>query len=89
MKISHTLALTLFLCSLSLGSQSHAQSEANTSSGGEYKPADRKASRQVKAVLNYLLNQRGKGFISGQTDLADAEWIKANKGKRWSHWQKR
>jgi mannan endo-1,4-beta-mannosidase len=81
MKISHTLVIILFLCGLSLVSQSHAQSEAKTSSRAEYKPADRKASRQVKAVLNYLLNQRGKGFISGQTDLADAEWIKANTGK--------
>jgi mannan endo-1,4-beta-mannosidase len=46
-----------------------------------YAPADPKATRPVRALLNYLNDQRGKGLISGQTDLPDAEWVKANTGK--------
>ena len=47
----------------------------------DYKPADPKATKQVRAVLNYLKQQQGKVLISGQTDLKDTDWIKSNTGK--------
>ncbi len=46
-----------------------------------YQPADPKATRQVRALLDFLKAQSGNGFISGQVDLGDAEWVKTNTGK--------
>lgn len=46
-----------------------------------YRSADRRASRQVHAMLDYLEHQRGKGLISGQVDLADAQWVQATTGR--------
>ncbi|CAN5573175.1 hypothetical protein BH11ARM1_BH11ARM1_01060 [soil metagenome] len=51
------------------------------SASGQYQPADPKASPQVRAMLNYLKQQSGKGFVSGQTDLKDTVWIRENTGK--------
>jgi len=46
-----------------------------------YRPADPKATKQVRAVLNFLKQQQGKVLISGQTDLKDARWIEENTGR--------
>jgi mannan endo-1,4-beta-mannosidase len=47
-----------------------------------YRPSDRRATREVREVLNYLKAQQGKGLVSGQTDFGDVKWIEANTGKR-------
>ncbi|MFZ4509245.1 MAG: glycosyl hydrolase [Fimbriimonas sp.] len=52
------------------------------SANADYRPADPKATREVRAVLNYLKSQQGKSLVSGQTDLKDAKWIEENTGKR-------
>ncbi len=46
-----------------------------------YAPADQAASKQVRAMLNYLKEQQGRTLVSGQTDYKDAVWIKENTGK--------
>lgn len=48
---------------------------------GSYKPADPRASKQVRVLLNYLKDTQGKGMVSGQTDYPDAKWILENTGK--------
>lgn len=77
--LSGLLALLLF-CS-PVATSCLAQSAGVAPAPAPYRPADRRASRQVHAVLDYLKGQCGKGLISGQVDLGDAEWVKANTGK--------
>jgi mannan endo-1,4-beta-mannosidase len=52
-------------------------------SEGESKvdPADRQASKEVRAMLEDLQNRKGKSLVSGQTDYPDAEWVKNRTGQ--------
>lgn len=74
------LTALCLLCCL-LGTQSLARADGKAQSGPHYRPADPRASRQVRALLDYLKDRQGKGLLSGQVDLGDAEWVKANTGK--------
>jgi len=56
--------------------------QAFVSEGQNYAPADRRATRQVRSLLNYLKWNQGKALISGQTDFGDIKWIEENTGKR-------
>ncbi|AGA58379.1 beta-mannanase [Thermobacillus composti KWC4] len=39
------------------------------------------ASREARALMNYLVDTYGKGIISGQTELINAAWIYSKTGK--------
>ena len=46
-----------------------------------YRPADRRATKEVRELLNTLKRFQGKGLISGQTDVSSVNWIVENTGK--------
>ena len=47
-----------------------------------YSPADPRATKEVRALLDFLKSHQGKELISGQTDLRDTDWIEQNTGKK-------